>query len=124
VGLFRVGEDGWVLLSETGVSSEYNASHLSSFADGGYSIEYPSQEQNNGFGSTGAQIGLPGVTPWRTITVGETLKAIVETTIPWDVVEPLYEPSQHYEFGRGTWSWIIWHDNSMNYKDQVTYIDL
>lgn len=123
-GLFRVGENGWVLLSETGVSSLYNASHLSSFKDGYYTVEYPHPEQNNGFGSTGAQIGLPGVTPWRTITVGETLKPITETTISWDVVEPLYEPSQHYDYGRGTWSWIIWQDQSMNYKDQVTYIDL
>lgn len=123
-GLFRVGDDGWVLITETGVSSLYNASHLSAYNDGVYTVEYPHPSQNNGFGSTGAQIGLPGVTPWRTITVGATLKPIVETTIPWDVVEPLYEPSQHYEFGRGTWSWIIWQDNSMNYEDQVTYIDL
>lgn len=123
-GLFRVGNNGWVLLSETGVSSLYNASHLSSYKDGGYEVEYPHPEQNNGFGSTGAQIGLPGVTPWRTITVGETLKPITETTISWDVVEPLYEPSVPYEYGRGTWSWIIWQDNSMNYEDQVTYIDL
>jgi len=123
-GLFHVGDNGWVLLSETGVRSSYNASHLSHFKQGIYTIEYPSPAQNNGFGSTGAQIGLPGTTPWRTITVGETLKPIVETTIPWDVVEPLYEPSQKYEFGRGTWSWIIWQDNSMNYEDQVTDIDL
>jgi hypothetical protein len=123
-GLFKVGDRGWVLLSETGVGSNYNGSHLSNYSDGGYSVEYPSSEQNNGFGSTGAQIGLPGVTPWRTITVGETLKPIVETTISWDVVEPLYEPSQSYELGRGTWSWIIWQDASMNYEDQVTYIDL
>jgi hypothetical protein len=123
-GLFRIGDNGWVLLSETGVGSNYNASHLSSYSSGGYTVEYPSAAQNNGFGSTGAQIGLPGTTPWRTITVGETLKPIVETTISWDVVNPLYEPSESYEFGRGTWSWIIWQDNSMNYEDQVTYIDL
>lgn len=123
-GLFRIGDNGWVLLSETGVGSNYSASHLSSYNDGGYTVEYPSIAQNNGFGSTGAQIGLPGTTPWRTITVGETLKPVVETTITWDVVDPLYEPSQSYEFGRGTWSWIIWQDNSMNYEDQVTYIDL
>lgn len=123
-GLFRVGTDGWVLLSETGVSSQYSASHLSRYKEGTYSIEFPVAEQNNGFGSTGAQIGLPGVTPWRTLTVGETLKPIVETTIPFDVVEPLYEPSQDYKFGRGTWSWIIWQDNSMNYEDQVQFIDL
>ncbi len=123
-GLFKIGDNGWVLLSETGVRSLYCASHLSSFNNGLYTVEYPNPAQNNGFGSSGAQIGLPGITPWRTITVGETLKPIVETTIPWDVVEPLYEPSQDYQYGRSTWSWIIWQDNSMNYEDQSKYIDL
>ncbi|HKK81577.1 MAG TPA: glycoside hydrolase family 97 catalytic domain-containing protein, partial [Prolixibacteraceae bacterium] len=123
-GLFKVGDNGWALLSETGVRSLYCASHLSNYNDGVFTVEYPNPGQNNGFGSTGAQLGLPGVTPWRTITVGESLKPIVETTIPWDLVEPLYDPSQAYEFGRSTWSWIIWQDNSMNYADQVKYIDL
>lgn len=123
-GLFRVGDKGWVLLSETGVTSLYCASHLSKFENGIYRVDYPDPKQNNGFGSAGAQLGLPGVTPWRTITVGETLKPIVETTIPFDVVEPLYKSSQPYQYGRGTWSWIIWQDNSMNFQDQVTYIDL
>lgn len=123
-GLFHVGDNGWVLLSETGVRSLYCASHLSKYDGGVYNIEYPSPRQNNGFGSSGAQIGLPGVTPWRTITVGESLKPIVETTIPFDVVDPLYEPSQAYQYGRGTWSWIVWQDNSMNFEDQVKYIDL
>lgn len=123
-GLFQIGNNGWVLLSETGVRSLYCASHLSKFNNGVYTVEYPNPGQNNGFGSSGAQIGLPGETPWRTITVGETLKPVVETTIPWDAVEPLYEPSQNYQYGRSTWSWIIWQDNSMNYADQVKYIDL
>jgi len=123
-GLFQIGNEGWVLLSETGVGSNYNAAHLSNFTDGLYHVQYPQMEQNNGFGSTGAQIGLPGHTPWRTLTVGETLKPIVETTIPFDLVEPLYEASQSYQFGKGTWSWIVWQDNSMNYDDQVKYIDL
>jgi len=123
-GLFRVGDNGWVLLSETGVNSLYCASHLSRWNDGVYTVEYPNPAHNNGFGSSGAQIGLPGVTPWRTITAGETLLPIVETTIPYNVVEPLYEASQPYKFGRGTWSWIVWQDNSMNWDDQVRYIDL
>lgn len=123
-GLFRVGSNGWVLLSETGVSSLYNASHLSKFTNGLYSVQYPDVKTNNGFGSIGAQVGLPGVTPWRTITVGETLKPIVETTVSHDVVEPLYEASQDFKYGRGTWSWIVWQDESMNYEDQVKYIDL
>lgn len=124
-GLFRVGDDGWVLLSETGVDSRYCAAHLSDGTkDGLYTIAYPDMRQNNGFGSAGAQVSLPGTTPWRTITLGETLKPIVETTIPFDVVDPLYEPSQSYKHGRGTWSWIVWQDNSMNWNDQVKYIDL
>lgn len=123
-GLFKVGVNGWVLLSETGVSSQYYASHLSKYKDGIYTVDHPDMKTNNGFGSTGAQVALPGVTPWRTITVGETLKPIVETTIPYSVVDPLYEASQEYKYGKGTWSWIVWQDNSMNYDDQVKYIDL
>jgi hypothetical protein len=124
-GLFRVGSSGWVLLSETGVSSLYCASHLGDCRDGRtYTVDYPDARQNNGFGSSGAAIALPGVTPWRTITVGETLKPIVETTIPFDVVEPLYAASKGFTYGRATWSWIVWQDQSMNYEDQVKYIDL
>lgn len=123
-GLFNLANKAWVLLSETGVSSLYTASHLSAYKNGIYTVEYPNPKQNNGFGSSGAQISLPGVTPWRTITVGETLKPIVETTIPFDVVKPLYKPSQEYKMGKGSWSWIVWQDNSMNYEDQLKYIDL
>lgn len=123
-GLFNLNNKAWILLSETGVSSLYTASHLSAYKNGIYTIAYPNPKENNGFGSSEAQISLPGVTPWRTITVGETLKPIAETTIPFDVVKPLYKPSQDYKMGRGSWSWIVWQDNSMNYQDQVKYIDL
>ena len=122
--LYKVKDEYWVLLSETGVRSLYPASHLSAYQDGTFYIEYPNEKENNGFGSSGAQLGLPGITPWRTITVGKSLKPVVETTIPWDVVEPLYEPSQEYEYGKGSWSWIIWQDASMNYEDQKAYVDL
>lgn len=122
--LFRVGGDGWVLVSETGVDSRYCASHLSdATADGLYTIAFPMPEENNGNGSAAPGLSLPGSTPWRTLTVGETLKPIVETTIPWDVVDPLYETEHDYRFGRGTWSWILWQDGSINYDDQVKYVD-
>ncbi|MBL3656020.1 glycoside hydrolase family 97 protein [Fulvivirga sediminis] len=123
-GLFEV-DNHWVLLSETGVRSLYCASHLSDpTEDGVYQIAFPDPGENNGFGGSGAAIGLPAQTPWRTITVGNSLKPIVETTIAYDVVEPLYEASKNYEYGRGTWSWIMWQDNSINFEDQKKYIDL
>ena len=115
----------WMLISETGVDSHYCGSHLSDYQVGrGYTVAYPQQGENNGFGSASAQIALPGKTPWRTITVGASLKPIVETNIAYDVVEPRYEPSQEYKGGRYTWSWLIWQDNSINYDDQVKFIDL
>ncbi|WP_291880980.1 glycoside hydrolase family 97 protein [Chryseobacterium sp.] len=124
-GLFHIENNGWILLSETGVNSLYCASHLDTTTEKNlYQVAYPSMAENNGFGSTGAAISLPGKTPWRTITIGDSLKPIVETTIPFDVVEPMYEPSQKYSFGKSTWSWILWQDNSMNYEDQSLFIDL
>ena len=121
--LFRVDGAGWILISETGVDSRYCGSHLSDSQDGLYSIEFPMPEENNGNGTVGAAMALSGSTPWRTITVGETLQPIVETTVPWDVVEPRYTSTHTYQMGRGTWSWILWQDRSINYDDQVRYID-
>ena len=134
--LFHEGDKGWLLISETGVSSGYCGSHLSDASpDGLFTIAFPMEGENNGFGSTGAQLGLgncktnanddvTGFTPWRTITFGSSLKPIVETTVIWDVVEPLYEPSIDYKGSRNTWSWILWQDPNINYDDQVKFIDL
>ena len=122
--LFKVGDDGWVLLSETGVDSRYCGSRLSDWDNGVYRIAFPMPEENNGNGTVSPAFSLPGSTPWRTVTVGETLKPIVETTVPWDVVEPRYTTTHDYKPGRGTWSWILWQDGSINYDDQVRYVDL
>ena len=116
---------GWALVSETGVGSDYCGSHLSDYQAGvGYTVAYPDAGENNGYGSDYAAIPLPGKTPWRTITIGTTLKPIVETTISYDLVEPRYAPSADYKPGRYTWSWLLWQDNSVNYDDQVKFIDL
>ena len=123
--LFKVGNDGWVLVSETGVSSAYPGCRLSDYEPGkGYTVAFPQKGENNAIGSEFAGIPLPGETPWRTITVGSSLAPIVETTIPYDVVEPLYESSQTYKPSRYTWSWLIWQDNSINYDDQVKMVDV
>ena len=120
-----VRSEAWILLSETGVGSNYCGSHLSDYQAGiGYTVAYPDKGENNGFGADFAGIPLPGETPWRTITVGNSLKPIAETTISYDLVKPLYEPSTDYKPGRYTWSWLLWQDNSVNYEDQVKFIDL
>ena len=123
--LFKVGDDGWVLVSETGVDSRYCGSRLSDWnPQGGYRIEFPMPEENDGNGTVEPAFAVPGATPWRTVTVGSTLKPIAESTVTWDVVEPRYVSKHNYKFGKGTWSWILWQDGSINYDDQVKFIDL
>ena len=123
--LFRVGEDGWALVSETGTHGNYPGCHVSDYdATKGYQVAFPMKEESDGIGSTSAVFSLPGSTPWRTVTVGKTLKPIVETTIPYDVVEPRFAASEDYKYGRYTWSWLIWQDNSANYNDQKQFVDL
>ena len=121
--LFRNGDNGWVLVSETGVNGGYCASRLLGHKGGVYTIGFPQEGEANGNGTVFPGIALPGETPWRTITVGKTLAPIVETTVPFDVVKPLYPAKGEYTYGRGSWSWIIGMDGSTNYKEQLRYID-
>ncbi|WP_423128066.1 glycoside hydrolase family 97 protein [Gaoshiqia sp. Z1-71] len=121
--LFKVNNDGWVLISETGVDSRYCGSRLMAHANGLYTIGYPMEGENNGNGTSAPGIPLPGHTPWRTLTVGETLAPIVETTVPFDVVEPRYEASQTYGYTKGAWSWIMKMDGATVFDVQKEYID-
>ena len=121
--LFRNGDNGWVLVSETGVNGGYCASRLLGHKGGVYTIGFPQEGEANGNGTVSPGIALPGETPWRTVTVGKTLAPIVETTVPFDVVKPLYPAKGEYTYGRGSWSWIIGMDGSTNYKEQLRYID-
>lgn len=121
--LFRNGDNGWALVSETGVNGGYCASRLLGHKEGVYTIGFPQEGEANGNGTVSPGIALPGETPWRTITVGKTLAPIVETTVPFDVVKPLYQAKGEYTYGRGSWSWIIGMDGSTNYKEQLRYID-
>lgn len=121
--LFRNGDNGWTLVSETGVNGGYCASRLLGHKEGVYTIGFPQEGEANGNGTVSPGIALPGETPWRTITVGKTLAPIVETTVSFDVVKPLYPAKGEYTYGRGSWSWIIGMDGSTNYKEQLRYID-
>jgi hypothetical protein len=121
--LFHLGDKGWVLISETGVDGSYVASRLLNVDGGLYRIGFPQAGECNGWGSTTASVALPCETPWRTITLGTTLAPIVETTVPFDLVQQKYKASQEYIYGKGSWSWIIGMDSSCNYDEQKRYID-
>ena len=113
---------GWALISETGTDGHYVGCRLLNEQGGSYRIGFPQAGEMNGVGSTTPAMSLPGKTPWRTITVGP-LANIVETTIPFDLVEQKYKASQEYIYGKGSWSWIIGMDPSCNFDEQKRYID-
>ena len=120
--LFRMGDKGWMMLCETGVSADYCASHLV-WKDGQYVIAFPNEREYGDVGTGRPAMARTGELPWRTITVGRTMAPIAETTIMWDLVKPVYEASQEYKYGRATWSWIIRMDSSCNFDEQKEYID-
>lgn len=123
--LFHVGESGWALISETGVGGNDVGTRLGDPVDERtYPIAFPEAAENAGLGDTMAAIPLPGMTSWKTITVGDTLKPIVETTASTDLVKPLYEPSEVYKPGRSVWSWLIWQDGATRFNEQKQFIDL
>ncbi len=120
--LFKTGTADWVLISETGTDGSYVGCRLLNEKDGLYRIGFPQPGEMNGIGSTTPAVELPSVTPWRIITLGG-LKDIVETTAPWDLVQPKYKASKDYTYGKGAWSWIIKMDPSCNFDEQKRYID-
>lgn len=121
--LFRVADKGWVLISETGLDGSYCASRLINAGGNLYKVAFPNEKEMDGWGSAEPQVMLPSSTPWRTITVGNSLANIVETTVATDLVKPKYEASKAYTYGKGTWSWIIRMDSSCNFDEQKEYID-
>lgn len=123
--LFHVENKGWLLISETGISGNYPGTRLSDASpDGIYTAVFPQEGENNHNGPITASGVLPMQTSWKTITLGKTLKPIVESTVSTDVVKPLIKTSKIFNAGRASWSWIVWQDESCNYKDQKTFIDL
>ncbi len=121
--LFKNGEKGWLQISETSTNGNYVGCHLSNTGFAKYQIAFPNPKELNSFSSNNVAVSLPAKTPWRTITLGNSLKAIVESTITWDVVEPQYTSDYDFTYGCGTWSWIIKMDSSCNYDEQKNYID-
>lgn len=121
--LFHNGDKGWTLISETGVDGRYVAGRLMGGNGLTYSIGFPQTAEMRGTARSNARVTLPSKTPWRTITVGSTMAPIAETTITFDLVRPKYAAKHEHNYGKGTWSWIIGMEPSMNYDEQKRYID-
>ncbi|MFH0759209.1 MAG: glycoside hydrolase family 97 catalytic domain-containing protein [Bacteroidota bacterium] len=119
-------EGAWLMASEAGFDGSYGASHLQGECDGGrYRIKFAEQGEAEGYYENTSHSLLPWSTPWRFIAIGETLHAIVETTLPTDLSAPsAVEDISWIKPGRASWSWWSDSDSPQDYNRILPFIDL
>ena len=125
--LFQLADDSaWVLLAEAAVDGTYCGTRLASEApDGRYRIRFPDPGEGNGVGAVEPSSVLPWTTPWRVVIVGQTLDAVVQSTMVTDLCPPCaIEDTSWIKPGRAAWSWWSDHDSPRDYEKQIKFIDM
>lgn len=105
----------WVLVSQTDVGRQYCGSHLGALSPGGeYAIAFPQAPERMGPDAPlFPESVLPIRSPWRTITIGEPLGTIVESTLTTGLSTPSkIEDASFVKPGRAAWSWVLLKDDS------------
>ncbi|KIA91019.1 alpha-glucosidase [Pedobacter kyungheensis] len=115
----------WLLVSETGLDSNYCATRLQQNSAGGnYQIGLPDKREAYTGQNVNPESTLPWYTPWRIIAIG-SLKTVTESTLGTDLAYPAksnINPA-NFQMGKASWSWIVLKDNSITYDIQKKYID-
>ncbi|MNK42520.1 Retaining alpha-galactosidase precursor [compost metagenome] len=115
----------WLLVSETGLDSNYCATRLQqNSAKGNYQIGLPDKREAYTGQNVNPQSNLPWYTPWRIIAIG-SLKTVTESSLGTDLAYPAktnINPA-NFQLGKASWSWIMLKDNSITYDIQKKYID-
>lgn len=124
--LLRTPEGRWGLITEAGAGPSFCATRLANTAPHGvYRIAFPDPAEGNGQGSTKPSSTLPWEMPWRVVIVGDSLGAIVESTLVTDVCPPSrVKDTSWIKPGRVAWSW--WSDNPspQDGAKQLKFVDL
>lgn len=122
--LFRSG-DAWLLISETGLTRNYCATHLAStWRSPEYSVAFPDPLEDFQGGAVAPEHTLPWTMPWRIAVVGD-LATIAESTLGTDLATP---PSSSATVspdwpGKASWSWPLLKDDSVVFDTQKRFID-
>lgn len=125
--LFRVGQAGWVLLSESGVDEHYCGCRLAQHSDGGvYRIAFPQANEHRGPQDPIAPSAVvPFSTPWRLVIVGRELGAIVQSTLATDVAEPSRIADISFvKPGRASWSWLRYDSEGTKLPHLQEYLEM
>lgn len=122
--LFKVGDAGWLLVSETGVDAGYCGVRLAHESPGGlYTIALPQPAEQVPSDPVHPSVAAGSQTPWRTIVAGSTLAPIVESTLATDLVEPIAGGPQLAP-GCAAWSWLKLKDQATVPPVQREFIDM
>lgn len=139
-GLVIFGSDGWaypslmkvptgeyVLLTESGLSSQYAGTHLQVNSKYNlYKVEFPAMKEGQGQGESIPLSHLPFRSTWKVLGYGN-LKNITESTIVTDLAEPLHSyfngkiPDWILP-GRSTWDWWSYLSTG-DLERQKKYVD-
>lgn len=116
--------DTWVLVSETGLDSNYCGTRL--VYDEEYEalkVSFPQKEEVFPGGVLKPHSKTPWETPWRIITLG-SLKTITESTLGTDLAHKAIDIDTSFiRSGLASWSWVLLKDDFTNYETSIEFID-
>jgi len=115
----------WMLISETAPDRNYCGCRLKQDSPGNeFFIGFPQEAEVFPGGPLNPESRLPWFTPWRIIAIGDSLKAIIESTLGTDLANPAkLKGISFVKPGRASWSWVMLKDGSMVYDVQKRFID-
>lgn len=123
--LFQSG-DMWIELTEADMGRNYCGSHLANLAfKGEYGIAFAQPAEKTGQdAAVNPQSESTIESPWRIITVGESLATIVESTLTTDLSKPAIKIDESVlKPGKASWSWVLLKDDKTVYDVQKQFID-
>ncbi len=116
----------WMLITETAPNRNYcgcRLRHDSTSRE--FFIGFPQEPEIFPGGSLTPQSTLPWYTPWRIITIGNSLKPIVESKLATDLADPVrLQDISFVKPGKASWSWALLKDGSVVYDVQKRFVDL
>ncbi len=118
-------ENIWVNITESWPERNYCGSHLNK-GDNPFELIIGFPEPTEGFtnGVVYPESKLPWSTPWRIITIGESLVTLAESTLGTDMALPsVLDTIDYVKPGRASWSWALLKDPSVNYETQKEFIE-
>ncbi len=126
-GLFETPDKDYVLLTESGLTTQYAGTHLQVDSKTGlYIIDFPAEKEGQGVGDHVPFVSLPFRSTWKVIGFGG-LKQIVESTIVTDLSEPLHpmfngKIPEWIRSGKSSWDWWSYLETG-NLERQKKYTD-